>query len=196
MLQGKKVAILVADGFEQIEMLSPRQALEQAGAKASIVSPAQGEVQGWNHFDKADTFKVDIPLAEAKAEDFDALLLPGGVANPDQLRTRPEAVQFVKSFIEAGKPVAVICHGPWTLIEADVLRDRRITSWPSLKTDLINAGANWVDGEVVVDQGLISSRKPADLPAFNKKMIEEFAQGAHRARPAQRWDKSVDAPTG
>ena len=183
-LNGLNVAILVTEGFEQVELTDPRNALDDAGANTKIVSPDKGEVQGWNHFDKADKFPVDVPLAEARAVDFDALLLPGGVANPDQLRMKPEAVQFIKHFFEAGKPVAVICHGPWTLIEADVVRGRKITSWPSLKTDLINAGAEWVDEEVVTDKGLVSSRKPADIPAFNKKMIEEFAEGIHRGQRA------------
>jgi protease I len=180
-LDGKKVAILVAEGFEQQELTGPKQALEQAGAKTMIVSPEQGEVQGWNHYDKADKFKVDVPLEQAEAQQFDALLLPGGVANPDQLRMQPKAVELVKSFMQAGKPVAVICHGPWTLIEADCVRGRKITSWPSLRKDLQNAGAEWVDQEVVVDKGLVSSRKPQDIPAFNAKMIEEFAEGRHRA---------------
>jgi deglycase len=184
MLNGMKVAILVAEGFEQVEMTEPKRALEEAGAQTAIVSPSQGQVQGWNHFDKADTFRVDVPLDEANGEEFDALLLPGGVANPDQLRMKPKAVQFVKSFVQAGKPIAVICHGPWTLIEADAVRGRRITSWPSLKTDLKNAGADWVDQEVVVDQGLVSSRRPSDLPAFNRKMMEEFGEGRHRREGA------------
>jgi protease I len=179
-LDGKKVAILVAEGFEQQELTGPKQALDEAGAKTMIVSPAQGEVQGWNHFDKAEKFKVDVPLEQADAQQFDALLLPGGVANPDQLRMQPKAVQFVKSFVQEGKPVAVICHGPWTLVEADCVRGRKITSWPSLRKDLENAGAHWVDQEVVVDKGLVSSRKPQDIPAFNAKMIEEFAEGRHR----------------
>ena len=179
MLKGKRVAILVAEGFEQSEMVEPRKALEQAGAETEIVSPAQDEVQGWNHFDKGDRFSVDVEVEEAKAEDYDALLLPGGVANPDQLRTNPHAVQFVKSFVESGKPVGVICHGPWTLIEAGVLKGRTLTSWPSLKTDLTNAGAKWVDQEVVADQGLVSSRKPADIPAFSRKLIEEIREGRH-----------------
>jgi protease I len=190
-LDGMKVAVLVAEGFEQVEMTEPRRALEEAGARALIVSPAQGEVQGWKHFDKADRFAVDVPLDQANADDFAALLLPGGVANPDQLRMQPQAVQFVKAFMDARKPVAVICHGPWTLIEADAVRGRRITSWPSLRTDLQNAGANWVDAEVVTDQGLVSSRRPDDLPAFCRKMIEEFAEGPHAGR-AQR----STAPTG
>jgi protease I len=178
-LDGKRVAILVAEGFEQVEMTGPRQALDEAGAKTSLVSPAKGEVQGWNHFDKADRFNVDVPLEQAKPEDFDALVLPGGVANPDQLRMNRKAVQFVRSFFDEGKPIGVICHGPWTLIEADVVDGRTITSWPSLKTDLENAGANWVDQEVVVDRGLVSSRNPKDIPAFNRKIVEEFAEGLH-----------------
>lgn len=178
-LDGKRVAILVADGFEQVEMTGPRKALQEAGAQTKLVSPAKGEVQGWNHFDKADKFPVDVPLEQARAEDFDALMLPGGVANPDQLRMNPKAVQFARSFFEAGKPIGVICHGPWTLIEAGVLEGRTITSWPSLKTDLENAGARWVDQEVVVDHGLVSSRNPKDIPAFSRKIVEEFAEGLH-----------------
>src|ERR1700722_12175678 len=180
MLNGKKVAILVADGFEQVELTEPRKALDEAGAKTQIVSPAKGHVQGWKHFDKADKFPVDVPLEYARAEDFDALLLPGGVANPDQLRTLPKAVAFVRAFFDSGKPVAAICHGPWTLVEAGVVNGRTITSWPSLKTDLKNAGAQWVDREVVVDDGLVSSRKPDDIPAFNRKMIEEFGKTRER----------------
>ena len=183
-LAGKKVAILVAEGFEQVELTGPRQALDEAGAETKIVSPADGEVQGWNHYDKGDKFKVDVPLAKADAQDFDALLLPGGVANPDQLRMKPEAVRFVKAFFDAGKPVASICHGPWTLIEAGAVRGRTMTTWPSIKTDLINAGADWIDREVVTDNGLVTSRKPDDIPAFNEKMIEEFAEGAHRTQKA------------
>jgi len=180
MLNGLRVAILAAEGFELAELAEPKKALEEQGARTQIVSPAKGEVQGWKHFEKADKFHVDVPLDQADAESFDALVLPGGVANPDQLRMNPKAVQFVRDFFAAGKPVAVICHGPWTLIDAGVIKGRTITSWPSLKTDLINAGAHWVDQEVVVDGGLISSRKPADLPAFNRKMIEEFGEGRHR----------------
>lgn len=178
-LNEKRVAILVAEGFEQSEMVEPRKALEQAGAETEIVSPAQGEVQGWNHFDKGDRFNVDVDVEEAEADDYDALLLPGGVANPDQLRTNPCAVQFVKRFVESGKPAGVICHGPWTLIEAGIVKGRTLTSWPSLKTDLTNAGAKWVDQEVVADKGLVSSRKPADIPAFNRKLIEEIREGRH-----------------
>ncbi len=183
-LNGLTVAILVAEGFEQRELIEPRMALDEAGATTKIVSPERSEVWGWNHYDKGELFKVDVPLNEAKANDFDALLLPGGVANPDQLRIKPEAVQFIRDFFTAGKPVAVICHGPWTLIEAGVVKGRKITSWPSLKTDLINAGAEWVDEEVVVDNGLVSSRKPDDIPAFNAKMLEEFAEGRHKGQTA------------
>jgi len=183
-LNGRRVAILVAEGFEQAEMVGPRKALQEAGAETSIVSPAQGDVQAWKHYDKGDRFHVDVPLEDADAEDFDALVLPGGVANPDQLRAMPKAVDFVRQFFEAGKPIGVICHGPWTLIEAGVVKGRTITSWPSLKTDLKNAGANWVDQEVVVDNGLVTSRNPHDIPAFNNKMIEEFAEGRHQQASA------------
>jgi protease I len=186
MLKGVRVAILVADGFEQLEMTEPRRALEQHGARTHIVSPAKGEVEGWNHFDKGERFAVDVPLEEARAENFDALLLPGGVANPDQLRILPEALSFVRAFFSAGKPVGVICHGPWTLIEAGVVDGRKLTSWPSLKTDLINAGATWADLEVVVDHGLVSSRKPSDLPAFNRKLVEEFAERRQRVAATAR----------
>jgi protease I len=178
-LNGQRVAILVTDGFEQKELAEPRKALDEAGARTQIVSPKDGEVEGWNHYDKGDKFKVDVPLDAANAADFDALLLPGGVANPDQLRMIPKAVEFVKAFFDAGKPVAAICHGPWTLIEAGAVKGRTMTSWPSLKTDLTNAGAKWVDEECVADNRLITSRKPQDIPAFNQKMIEEFAEGTH-----------------
>lgn len=178
-LDGRKVAILTAEGFEQSELMEPRKALDLAGANTQVVSPAKGEVQGWKHFEKADSVPVDVPLEEARAEDFDALLLPGGVANPDQLRMQPRAVEFVRGFVKSGKPIAAICHGPWTLIEADAVRGRKVTSWPSLRSDLTNAGATWVDEEVVTDHGLVTSRKPADIPAFNRKMIEEFAEGRH-----------------
>jgi deglycase len=176
-LDGLKVAILVAEGFEQVELTEPKKALESAGAQTRIVSPVKDKVQGWNHFDKADRFTVDVPLSEADARDFDALLLPGGVANPDQLRIIPEAIKFVREFFSANKPVAAICHGPWPLIETGIVRGRTMTSWPSLKTDLINAGAKWVDQEVVTDDGLVTSRRPDDIPAFNRKMIEAFAEG-------------------
>ncbi|MGB7442475.1 MAG: type 1 glutamine amidotransferase domain-containing protein [Coleofasciculaceae cyanobacterium] len=177
-LNNKKIAILVTDGFEQVELTKPKQAFEDAGAQAHIISPNSDRVQGWNHYDKADFFPVDVSLDKANLADYDALLLPGGVANPDQLRTKDKAVRFIKSFFEAGKPVAAICHGPWTLIEAKVVKGRTVTSWPSLKTDLENAGASWVDQEVVEDNGLITSRNPDDIPAFNAKAIELFAKQA------------------
>lgn len=183
-LNAKKVAILVADGFEQVELTEPRKALDEAGAQTSIVSPAQGKVKGWNMKDWGDELPVDVPLQSADPEQYDALLLPGGVMNPDKLRVIPEAVQFVKSFFDAGKPVAAICHGPWTLIEAGAVRGRTVTSWPSLQTDLRNAGAQWTDQEVVTDNGLVTSRKPDDIPAFSRKMIEEFAEGEHAMRRA------------
>ena len=183
-LSGKRVAILVAEGFEQVEMTGPRKALTEAGAKAEIVSPAKGEVQGWHHFDKGERFKVDVPVDSANAANYDALLLPGGVANPDQLRGNPKAVQFVKQFVQSGKPIGVICHGPWTLIEAGAVKGCTMTSWPTLKTDLMNAGAKWVDQEVVVDHGIVSSRKPDDIPAFSRKLIEEIAEGRHNERRA------------
>jgi protease I len=174
-MKGKRVAILVTDGFEQVEMTSPRKALDDAGALTTLISPKESEVQGWNHQIKGEKFRVEEELKSADANDYDALLLPGGVANPDQLRTIPEAVEFVRSFFKAHKPVAAICHGPWLLVEAGVVRGYKMTSWPSLKTDLINAGAKWVDSAVVVDRGLVTSRKPDDLPVFNQKMIEEFS---------------------
>jgi protease I len=178
-LSGKKVAILVEQGFEQVEMTQPKQALEQAGAKTQIISPQQGKVKSWEHTNWGKEYPVDVNLDQAKPEDYDALLLPGGVMNPDHLRRNEKAVQFVKSFFEAGKPVAAICHAPWTLIDAGVVSGRSMTSYPSLKMDLINAGANWTDQEVVVDNGLVTSRNPNDIPAFNDKMIEEFAEGVH-----------------
>jgi protease I len=174
-LQGKKVAILVADGFEQVELAEPRKALDQAGAKTEVVSPAQGQVKGWNHTQWGDKLPVDVPLQQAEPENYDALLLPGGVMSPDHLRMNPGAVRFVKSFVDAGKPIAAICHGPWTLIEAGAVRGRKMTSWPSLQTDLKNAGANWVDQQVVHDGNLVTSRKPDDIPAFNKEMVGLFA---------------------
>jgi protease I len=186
MLRNKRVAILVADGFEQVELTEPRKALDEAGAQTKIVSTSSDQVQGWKHFDKADHFKVDMPLQSADAKDFDALVLPGGVANPDQLRVNPKAVAFVKAFFDSGKPVAVICHGPWTLIDAGVLKGRRITSWPSLRADLTNAGAKWTDEEVVVDEGLVSSRKPQDLPAFNREMLALFGNGTARGNAGPR----------
>src|SRR3954471_7127255 len=179
-LSGKTIAMLVTDGFEQSELAEPKKALEQAGAQAQIVSPAKDEVKGWKDKEWGDKFPVDVPLDTADVNSFDALVLPGGVMNPDQLRMNRKAVEFVKSFFENGKPVAAICHGPWTLVEAGVLRGRTVTSWPSLQTDIRNAGGNWVDQEVVTDNGLVTSRKPADLPAFNRKMIEEFSEGRHQ----------------
>jgi len=181
-LEGMKVAILVEEGFEQVELVEPRKALDQAGAATSIVSPRSGRIRGWNFTAWGDEFPVDLALDRAAAEGFDALLLPGGVMNPDRLRMQPKSVAFVKAFFDAGKPVAVICHGPWTVIEAGAARGRRIASWPSLKTDLRNAGAEWVDEEAVVDGNLVSSRKPDDLPAFNRAMIEVFAGRHGRAR--------------
>lgn len=181
-LAGKTVAILVADGFEQVELTSPKKALEDAGATTKIISLKSGQVQGWKHFDKADSFPVDATAKEARADNFQALLLPGGVANPDQLRADPDAVAFVRSFFEQAKPVAAICHGPWTLIEAGVVSGRRLTSFHSIKTDLLNAGAHWVDEECVCDQGLVTSRSPKDLDAFNRKMIEEFTEGRHEGQ--------------
>lgn len=183
-LKGKKVAILVTDGFEQVELTSPKEALEKAGATTVIVSPKSGQVEGWKHFEKADKFKVDMALDRAKAEEFDALLLPGGVANPDQLRVEPKALEFVRKFFEDHKPVAAICHGPWTLIDAGVVDGRRMTSYKSVKTDLVNAGARWEDTEVVVDNGLVTSRDPNDLPAFNRKLVEEVAEGKHERQHA------------
>ena len=183
-LDGKKVAILVTDGFEQVEMTGPREALEDAGAETKIVSPAEKQVQGMNHADKGDKFDVDVMLEEARPEDFDALMLPGGLMNPDELRTTPEALEFTRHFFREGKPVAAICHAPWVLIDAGVVRGRKLTSWEHIQTDVKNAGGNWVNQEVVVDNGLVTSRKPDDIPAFNKKMIEEFAEGKH-ARQTQ-----------
>ena len=183
-LSGKRVAILVADGFEQVEMTDPRKALDEAGAKTEIVSPMHGEVQGWNHHEKGKKFHVDVELNSADPNRYDALLLPGGVINPDHLRTIPLAVQFVKAFVDEQKPIAAICHGPWMLAEADVVRGRTVTSWPSVKTDLRNAGANWVDEEVVVDSGIVTSRKPGDIPMFNRTMIAEFQVRSYMREPA------------
>lgn len=187
-LQGKKVAILATDGFEQSELLQPRKALDDAGATTKVVSPVEGKIKGWNHKDWGQEVPVDIPLSSANANDFDALLLPGGVMNPDHLRMNPQAVEFVKRFTDSGKPVAAICHGPWTLIEAGAVQGHTMTSWLSVKTDLKNAGANWVDKEVVRDGNLVTSRKPDDIPAFNREMIQMFsettAQNRERARTA------------
>jgi protease I len=178
-LRNKRVAALVDNGFEQSELVEPKKALEAAGATVDIVSPQSGKVKGWAMKDWGDEVGVDRELDGANAADYDALLLPGGVMNPDKLRSNRKAVSFVKAFIDAGKPIAAICHGPWTLIEAGGVQGRKMTSWPSLQSDLRNAGAHWVDQEVVTDNGLVTSRKPDDIPAFNRKMIEEFAEGRH-----------------
>ncbi len=175
-LDGMKIAILVADGFEQVELAEPRQALDQAGARTDIISPTQGKVKGWNLKDWGNEIPVDVRLDEAQPEAYDALLLPGGVMNPDRLRMNPEAVAFVKRFFDDGKPVAAICHGPWMLVESGAVRGRTLTSWPSLKTDIKNAGGKWVDRDVVNDNGLVTSRKPDDIPVFNKEMISLFAE--------------------
>ncbi len=175
-VKSRKIAVLATDGFEQSELTEPVKALRAAGAKVQVVSPSAGEIQGMNHAQKAGKTTVDLELAKAHAEDFDALLLPGGVANPDTLRINKQAVAFIKDFAQAGKPIAAICHGPWTLIEADAVRGRRVTSWPSLHTDLTNAGADWVDQEVVVDGNLVTSRKPEDLPAFNREFLHLLSQ--------------------
>jgi len=184
-LTGKRIAILATDGFEQSELEEPRLALEDAGASTVVVSPEYDAIQGWSEDNWGNLVDVDESLSAANPDDFDALLLPGGLQNPDTLRTLPEAVQFVRAFFAAGKPVAAICHGPLLLIEADVVQDRKLTSFPSIKTDLVNAGARWVDQEVVTDRGLVTSRKPSDISAFNEKMIEEFAEGKHQ-KPAPR----------
>jgi protease I len=183
-LEGKKVAFLATDGVEQVELTEPWKKVEQEGGTPELVSLESGEIQGFEHLDKGDTFKVDRTVAEASEADYDGLVLPGGVANPDFLRADENAVSFTRSFFEAGKPVAAICHGPWTLVEADVVRDRTITSWPSLKTDIVNAGGNWVDEEVVVDSGLVTSRNPDDLPAFCDKLAEEICEGEHAGQKA------------
>jgi protease I len=185
-LKGKRVAILATDGFEQSELEEPKKALEAAGASAEVVSPTKGQIRGWNHTEWGSQVPVDVELEGADATRYDALMLPGGVINPDKLRTLPKAVAFVREFVTAKKPIAAICHGPWTLINAGGVEGRKVTSWPSLQMDLENAGATWVDQEVVVDQGLVTSRKPGDLPAFNKKMIEEIAEGRHEGRRAVR----------
>jgi protease I len=179
-LQGKRVAFLVAnEGIEQIELTEPWKAVEEAGGEPELIAPESGKAQAFEHLDKADTFSVDKTAAEANADDYDGLVLPGGVANPDILRTDEEAVAFTRAFFEAGKPVAAICHGPWTLVEAGVVKGRTLTSWPSLKTDIRNAGGEWVDEEVHVDSGLVTSRKPDDLEAFSAKLVEEIAEGVH-----------------
>jgi protease I len=184
-LNGKRIAFLATNGVEQVELEEPRKAVEGAGAETDLVSLEAGEIQAHQHLEKGDSFEVDRAVGDASASDYDGLVLPGGVANPDFLRVDEDAVRFVREFVEAGKPVGVICHGPWTLIEADVVRGKTLTSFPSIRTDLRNAGATWVDEEVHVDNGLVSSRRPADLPAFCDKIVEEFAEGRHEELAAQ-----------
>ena len=184
-LNGKKIAFLVAqEGVEEVELTKPWKAVQQAGGTPVLIAPEAGEVQAFKHLDKSSTYHVDKDLDEARPVDYEGVVLPGGVANPDQLRTEERAVNFLRGVVSEGKPVGVICHGPWTLVEADLVKDRRLTSWPSLKTDIRNAGGEWVDEEVVVDQGLVSSRKPDDLPAFCAKIVEEFAEGRHQVAGA------------
>jgi protease I len=194
-LQGRRVAIVATDGVEQVELTEPKKALDAAGAQTVVIAPKGRTIKAWQHDHWGDEIPVDRPLDTARADDFDALMLPGGVINADTLRMDERAVQFVRHFFEAGKPVAAICHAPWMLVEADVARGRTVTSWPSLRTDLRNAGADWVDREVVTDEGLVTSRKPADIPAFNRKMLEEFAEGVHdaRATSARRAERSTSA---
>jgi deglycase len=178
-LEGKRVAFLATDMVEQVELTEPWKAVRDEGARVELISLEEGKIQGFNHYDKADEFAVDRTVEEASASDYDALVIPGGVGNPDTMRGDENAVGFVREFFEQGKPVGVICHGPWMLVEAGVVRGRKVTSWPTLQTDIRNAGGQWVDEEVVVDQGLVTSRKPDDLPAFNKKIVEEFCEGRH-----------------
>jgi protease I len=185
-LQGKKVAFLMAnEGVEQVEYFEPRKAVEEAGADVDVISTEAGQVQGFEHLDKAERWDVDRSTSEARADDYDAVVLPGGVANPDRLRTDKDAVRFLREFFAAGKPVGAICHAPWMLVEADVVDGRKVTSYPSVQTDIRNAGGNWVDEEVVVDSGLVTSRKPGDIPAFNAKIVEEFAEGVHAEQAAK-----------
>ena len=184
-LQGKKIAFIAADMVEQVELAEPWKAVEEAGGEPELLSLESGEIQGFDHYDKAGSFKVDKPVSEARMDDYAGLVIPGGVGNPDNLRQDEDVVEFVKSFFEAGKPVASICHGPWVLVEADVVRGRKLTSFPSIKTDIRNAGGNWVDEEVVVDNGLVTSRKPDDLPAFCAKLVEEFCEGRHEEQAAK-----------
>lgn len=194
-LSGKTVAILATDGFEQSELLEPKRALEEAGADVRIVSLKTGEIKAWNKTDWGQSVKVDMTVDGAEADEFDGLVLPGGVMNPDKLRANEDAVTFVKDFVNAGKPIAAICHGPWTLIEADAVRGRQMTSFNSIKSDLINAGAEWTDEEVVTDNGLVTSRTPEDLPAFCKKMVEEFAEGQHRGQTGLRQTRGTQSQT-
>jgi deglycase len=188
-LKGKKIAIFAADMVEQVELVEPRRALERAGAETELISIEPGEIRGFDHFDKADKHGVDRTADRMDVSDYDGLLIPGGVGNPDQLRGDENIVRHTRDFFEQGKPVAAICHGPWVLVEADVVRGRKVTSWPTLKTDIRNAGGEWIDREVVVDSGLVTSRKPSDIPAFTEKMIEEFAEGKH----AEQREKALAA---
>lgn len=181
-LEGKSIAILATDGFEESELLEPKKALENAGAETSIISLKKGKIKGWSKGNWGKSIDVDFSLDEADPEDFDALMIPGGVMNPDKLRVDERAVEFAQDFVDSGKPIASICHGPQLLIETGILAGRKVTSWPSLRTDIINAGGHWYDAEVITDQGLVTSRKPEDIPAFNKKMIEEFMEGRHKER--------------
>ena len=195
-LQGKRIAFLVAnEGIEQVELVEPRRAVEAAGAETVLIAPEGGVAQAFNHLDKADQFDVDVTAADASADEYDGLVLPGGVANPDNLRMEPAAVQFVRTFFEAGKPVGAICHAPWILIEAGVIDGRKVTSFPSLRTDIRNAGGEWVDEQVVTDSGLVTSRKPDDIPAFNAKMIEEFCEGPHDDAPEPEGRFAKDSAT-
>jgi protease I len=178
-LQGKKIAFIATDMVEEVELTKPWEAVKEAGGEPELISMETGEIQAFNHYDKSNTYMVDKDFSSARVGEYDGLVIPGGVGNPDAMRMDDDAVEFVRSFFEAGKPVAVICHGPWMLVEADVVRGRKVTSWPSLETDIRNAGGNWVDEEVVVDQGLVTSREPDDLPAFCKKLVEEFCEGVH-----------------
>ena len=191
-LEGKRIAFLATDMVEQVELTEPWKAVRDEGAKVELVSLEEGKIQGFNHYDKGDMFGVDRVVEEASASDYDALVIPGGVGNPDTMRTDENAVAFVRDFFEQGKPVGVICHGPWMLVEAGVVRGRKVTSWPSLQTDIRNAGGQWVDKEVVVDQGLVTSRKPDDLPAFNEKIVEEFCEGRHEEQ-AEKAQNAVHA---
>jgi protease I len=189
-----RVAIVVTDGFEQVELTEPRKALDEAGFKTELISPKPDRVKAWNEKDWGDEFPVDISIEKAQAGNYCALVLPGGVMNPDKLRINEDVLNFVREFFDAGKPVGAICHGPWTLIDAGVVRDRRMTSWPSLHTDLRNAGATWVNEEVVVDDGLVTSRKPADIPAFNEKLIEEFREGLHGGQKKPHHSPRIRVP--
>lgn len=191
-LEGKRVAFLATDMVEQVELTEPWKAVRDEGARVELISLEEGKIQGFNHYDKGDEFAVDRTVEEASASDYDALVIPGGVGNPDTMRGDENAVQFVRDFFEQGKPVGVICHGPWMLVEAGVVRGRKVTSWPTLQTDIRNAGGEWVDEEVVVDQGLVTSRKPDDLPAFTKKIVEEFCEGRHEQQ-AEKTQTEVHA---